>query len=158
MENGRPFDVPDFRNKRERRKYRSDHFAQPRYDVEKGCFPKKADKRLTGRFSAIVRDLVRFATTYRAFADWQKVAEFVKEPAKVAEFADNLIRDYPEMLKAMKAARKLADAYPRSDGARVLREMLEVADEAASTSRGFLKELKRRRSGLRAKPRRRSRG
>jgi len=39
LENGQPYDVPDFRDPDQREQHRDDHFAQERYDVEKGCFP-----------------------------------------------------------------------------------------------------------------------
>lgn len=148
VEQGQPYDVPDFRNKKERAKYSNDHFAQPRYNVAKGCFPKNADKSLTGQFSTIMRDLINHATDYRAFTDWESAVADLKEPSKVVEMADKLIANYPQMLPVMKAARQLADAYPRSDGAQVLNEMLELAQEPTSTAPGFLKSLKRRRERL----------
>jgi len=146
IENGQPYDVPDFRNEKERNKYRNDHFAQSRYNVARGCFPKKADKALTGRFSTIMRDLINHATDYRAFADWEKVIDVIQDPQKVVEMADKAIATYPEMLNVMKEARTLADAYPKSDGAQVLQEILELAEEPITTKPGFLKDLKKRRT------------
>ena len=96
-----------------------------------------------------MRDLVHHALTYRAWADWTKVAGSVKEPERLLEMADRVIEGYPAMRKVMRAARKIVNAYPRSDGARVLREMLEVADEKVTMKPGFLAAVKKQRRALR---------
>ena len=152
-ENGVPQHVPDFRDKRERAKYRNDHFAQRRYNVARGCFPKGADFALTGRFSTIMRDLVHHATTYRAAADWLTAARDTKETGRVLECVDRAIAGYPGMLAVLRAARALADAYPRSDGAQVLREMLELADEPRTTAPGFIRQFRKERETLARKQR-----
>ena len=42
MENGVAYDVPDFRDPKQRTPWRGDDFACPRYDVGKGVFPAGA--------------------------------------------------------------------------------------------------------------------
>ncbi|MBN2309861.1 MAG: Gfo/Idh/MocA family oxidoreductase [Candidatus Hydrogenedentes bacterium] len=154
QENGQPYDVPDFRNKAERDAWRNDEFAQPRYDVKKGCFPRTADKRLTGRFNTIMKGLLRQLTVYRAYADWIQVFDEVVDRARVVELADALIKVYPDMRRTMRQARRLADAYPRSDGARVLNSVLEAMDEQATGRAGFLERVKKERARLKRKLRR----
>ena len=155
-ENGAPQEVPDFRDKAQREKYRNDHFACPRYDVEHGLFPRGADKALVGNFTTLMKDVIRHALLYRAYADWVSVSEAVKEPAGIAEVADNLIKDLPEMRAAFKAAHKIMDAYPESDGARVLREMLALVDEKALARRTFLADARKQRDRLKRKAKKRS--
>jgi len=150
-ENGKPYDVPDFRDPRQRAAYRNDHYAQPRYDVAKGCFPKTADRKQTSRFSSIMKDLIHYAVMVRALLEWEKVFDNVKEKTKVVQLADEVIKNYPVIVSTMKAARKLADAYPRSDGAKVLREMLEVGCEQDVLRKNFLAELKKRRTRMKRK-------
>ena len=151
VEGGRKFDVPDFRKKSERDRWRRDDFAQPRYDTRKGCFPAEADERLTGRFTTVMTELIRHATAYRAYADWRKLAGSLAEPERLIELADAAVEEHPERLKTYREARRLADEYPRSDAARVLGEMLEVGDEEAVTRRGALAKLKRERATLKRK-------
>lgn len=153
LANGEPHDVPDFRDKRQRARYRNDHWAQKRYDVDTGCFPVRADRKLTGRFTAIMKDLIHWAVTVRAFLDWEKVFDRVREKHKVVALADEVIAAYPAIRMTARKARKLADAYSRSDGARVIREMLEVMDEDQIMRRGALADLKRRRARLKRKAR-----
>jgi predicted dehydrogenase len=153
LESGKPFDVPDFRKKAQRNRWRRDDFAQPRYDVKKGCFPAHADKQVTGTFTAIMKDLIRYALDYRAYADWAKLVDDVVEPAKVVALADRVIEDYPAMRVTLKKARALADAYSDSDGALMLRDMIDVLDAPEILRKGFLQHLKRRRASLAAKRR-----
>ena len=160
-EGGMPFDVPDFRNKKERAKYRGDNVAQARYDVETVCFPRRADKALTGEFSSVMSDLLHHVQVYRSYADWAQVIDTVEDPSKVVDLANAVIKAYPAMVGVMKKARALADAYPRSEGARLLNEILELGDEAVVTRPGFLDDLRRTRDKLRRKAnasRRRKRG
>jgi len=148
LEGGKPYEVPDFRSKADRDACRADDWAQERYDVGKGCFPRGADPKLTGKFTTVMNDLIRHATQYRAWADWAKVTDSATEPRQVLALADSLIADHPQMRKVMRAARKIVDAHPRSDGARMLREMLELAEEDITMKPGFLDGLKRWRRAL----------
>ena len=147
-EGGVAYDVPDFRIKRERDKYRKDDEAQPRFDPDTVCFPRNADKKITGQFNTVVNELINQALRYRAYADWAKVADHVKEPERVVQLADTVIQEYPKMVEAMKHARAIADAYPRSEGARILREMLEVGGAATVTRAEFLNDVKKARARL----------
>lgn len=148
-ENGTPFDIPDFRKKADRDRYRNDHFAQPRTDPERACFPRNADKRLIGRFNGIMSDLLRYAAACRAVADWSVVFEETVDKVQVVNMADRLIADYPAVCQTMRAAHEIIEAYPKSEGARLLREMLEVADDGRVLRRGYLDDLKKLRNRLR---------
>ena len=59
-EDGKPYDVPDFRNKRDRAAWRQDHWAQKRYDTQ-AVFPKEADAEITRHFSKTMADLTLMA-------------------------------------------------------------------------------------------------
>jgi predicted dehydrogenase len=147
-EGGKPYDVPDFRRQSDRDAWRNDHWDQKRYDVKRGCFPADADKAITGKFSTVMADLCRHAPVYRAYADWGTVRGDLVDPAqylavvtRMADLADKMIENYRQ-------ARTIADAYPRSDGARVLREMLEVGGEAAMIKPGFKATVRRQAAAL----------
>ncbi|MCX5758139.1 MAG: hypothetical protein NTU83_06465, partial [Candidatus Hydrogenedentes bacterium] len=56
---GQPYDVPNFRKKKERDRYRNDHDAQPRFDPNSVCFPKSADKFAHDRLTPIHRPIPR---------------------------------------------------------------------------------------------------
>jgi len=117
-------------------------YAQPRYGTQTGAFPKRADKKRISQFSTVKKNLIQVAITYRAYADWATVIDDMTEPQRVAHLAQKVIDQYPHMLKTLKSARQLADAHPRSDAARVLREMLTLADADLTTRPDYLKQLK----------------
>lgn len=142
MENGQPYDIPDLRDRAQRERWRHDHFAQPRYDTQNGPFPRDADRALVGQFNTVMKELIPLATTYRAWADWSRVAEDLAEPGKMVELAERLLAALPKLRRIVPQARKIAEAYPDSDGARVLREMLALADAERTASEEFERELK----------------
>jgi hypothetical protein len=159
-EGGRAIDVPDFRDKKQRRKYRNDHFACPRIDPEHGAFPKRSDTKVTGKFSTVISRLIRHSTAYRAYRDWMSVLGEMKDPGEIIAVVDRVIEGYPEAVKTIRAARRIIQAYPRSEGAKVLKEMLTLYEDEDITKAAFLQKVKKHRSQLKrklkAKPRRRS--
>jgi hypothetical protein len=148
QENGRAYDVPDFRKKKDRDAWRNDDIEQPRFNPTTACFPKNADKAVIGEFNSVMNDLIKAALAYRAYADWMSVADSVIEPMRMVELADTVIREHPHTLEVMRKARALADKYPRSEGARLLREMLETGGESCVSSTGFLKKVREERRKL----------
>lgn len=154
VENGKAYDVPDFRDPAQRAPYRDDHFAQPRYDVRHGLFPPGADEALALTFSRTMRDLIETTGVYRAFRDWRTVAEAVADPAPLVELADRAIAVWPQLRAAQQAARRIVERYPESDAARVLREVLEKSDEAETAQPGYVKRLRDERRRLTQRVRR----
>ncbi|MFA6109296.1 MAG: hypothetical protein WDA75_11065 [Candidatus Latescibacterota bacterium] len=151
LQDGAPCPVPDLRDPAERDRYRSDHFAQPRFDHERGLFPPGQDLALTEQFSLTMRDLIRGVTAYRAYRDWKQVLGEMQEPARFGEIIDGLIRELPRLAETVPLARRLAEAYPESAGARVLHEMLALAD-VDLTCPGFAADLARERREIAARP------
>lgn len=143
IENGRAYDVPNWRNKKEREPYRNDHFAQPRVDPYTVCFPGKADKKETARFDTIMSKLIPYALQCRAYLDWSPRIDAVSDRKAIRRMATDLSEAYPEILLVFREAKDLADTYPRSEGARLLREMLDVADAGKVSARGFLEKVKK---------------
>jgi hypothetical protein len=143
-EGGKPYDVPDFRKPADRKAWRSDNWAQKRYNVKKGCFPANADPALVGQFSKVMKDLIRTSTAYRAFADWERVQTDLVDPSATRALCAKVVEALDGMLETYALARKIADAYPRSDGARVLREMLEVGLEKDVMKPGFKAAIRRK--------------
>ena len=150
-EGGRPYDIPNFRNKAQRDLWRSDNQAQPRYDVAKGVFPPDADKALTGQFNTIMKDLIPRCMRYRAFVDWAKVFDDVKEKQKVVAIGDELLKSLPAFQGNIRDARRLAEKYPGSDGAKIIREILAIADDGAAASEGCAKAMERQLAEMRGR-------
>jgi hypothetical protein len=155
-ENGKPYDVPNFRNKAERRAWRNDHYAQPRYDVEKGVFPKGADYTLTRQFSLTMRDLIQGMWTYRAYRQWAGLVDDTDAPARVLEMCDRAIAGLPRLQEVQKLARRMIRRYPESDGARVLGEILAFTDEAVTSRPSAMQALKAERAKLARRTKRRA--
>jgi hypothetical protein len=121
VEEGRPQHVPDLRDPAQREAYRSDDFAQPRYDYKGGLFPAGADEELTCQFSLTMRDLVNGAVTYEAYRQWSLVLEDMVQPAEILPIVDRLIEALPRLNEVQAVARQIADRYPESDAARARR-------------------------------------
>ncbi len=143
LENGKPYDVPDFRDKRQRDAWRNDTWAQKPYDVARGVFPEGADRTLTGQFTSIMKDLIASALQCRAYFDWAKVKKDLAAPEKYREIVEKTASQANQIVSSYRRARQLADAYPDSDGARVLKEMLDLGKEEIVTSPDFIRKLKR---------------
>jgi hypothetical protein len=150
VEGGTPYDVPDFRDPAQRDRHRDDGWAQEPYDVT-AVFPADADYTITGQFSTVMSQLIDHALCYRAYADWATVADNLTQPESVAEMLEKLIGRLPALLDTYAAARRIIDAYPASDGASVLRQMLELGDEARVTAPGFAATLHAEQAALLAR-------
>ena len=149
---GQPMDIPDFRKKSDRDAYRKDNKCQKEYDWKKGPFPKNGDKKLLSGFTKVMSDMIdKYATGARAVIDFLTVADQVKEVEKVIELTDTFIEQYPEMKKTFARARKIMNAYPRSDGAQIIREMLDVAEADRVSKKSFLDYVKAQRRRLKRK-------
>ena len=145
-EDGKPFDVPDFRDKAQRAKFRGDDWVQTRSDpktVAFGAGAKLTDK--AGRFTTVMKDLISLSTAYRAYIDWKKVLPSMDNPDEILQVAMNLQASLDKLKTTYKEARALIAAYPGSEGARVLKEMLEVGEEKKALALGadFLPSLKK---------------
>ncbi|MEI6082721.1 MAG: Gfo/Idh/MocA family oxidoreductase [Verrucomicrobiota bacterium] len=149
-EGGKPYDVPDFRNKKERNAWRSDNWDQKRYDP-KSVFPASCKAAITQQFSKTMADLIRHATNYRAYADWGKVAHNLAQPADYLAVVERLATGYDELRATYAMARKIVRACPGTDGARVLAEMLALGEEKTAMSPAFKKALMRRYAALKRK-------
>ena len=90
-----------------------------------------------------MKDMVIYAPIYRAYADWKKVQAAMKDPAQFLPIAKRLLDSYDRLAATYKDARAIVDAHPGSDGAQVLREMLEMGEEQKVLAPAFLPALKK---------------
>lgn len=148
---GQPVDIPDFRNKAERDKYRDDHFDQKRFDNREGLFPAEQDTALTQQFSLTMRDLIHTTTALRAYRDWQKVMDDMREPSAVLGTLDRVEAALPRLAETTRLAQQMIERYPGSVAARVLGEMLDLCDEPITETQAFAKQLKKDRKALQKK-------
>jgi hypothetical protein len=150
-QDGQPFDVPDFRLPAARAPFRSDEWQLPRYEVQRGVFAGAALDENARQFSTVMRDLIRYSTTYRAYADWKKVLPALTHPEEFLPVAQRLLADHAALCQTYTTARAIITAYPSSDGATVLGEMLAVGGEAEVMQPDFLPVLTREVGRLRRK-------
>ncbi len=142
-EGGTPMEVPDFRKKADRDRYRNDNFQQCPYDVRRGVFAGAAIRGKAANFTATMKEIIVYAPLYRAYADWKKVSSALSFPADFLPIATKLYNAYDKLVAAYRDAREIVSAHPRSDGARVLAEMLAVGEEKTVLAPEFLPALKR---------------
>jgi hypothetical protein len=126
LENGHPFEVPDFSDPSQRDRYRDDHWGPAPFDTENGVFPADADRRVTGAFTETMKRLLDASTRVRAYLDWAGVYDVVEEREKVVALAVDVLTDIDAIRTTYRDAARIIDACPDSVGARCLEEMLEV--------------------------------
>lgn len=143
VENGRTYDVPDFRDAAQREAWRGDTSAQPRLDHRAGLFPEGHDRALTSSFSKTMRDLIQGATAYRAFRDARTLAPECTDPRQIRRTAEALLPRLGALRESQTAAARIIEAYPDSVGARVLREMLELSEPDVTSRPEFETEVRR---------------
>jgi len=147
-EGGQPYDVPDFRRPEAREQCRHDHHAQPRYDTLHSCFPADADPALTAQFTTTMAQLIDHATLLRAVYDWLPLAAHTPEASAITVLVDAVLEQQPAIGETLRAAQHLAAAYPGSDAARVLHEMLALAEPERALAPTFTADLQRARATL----------
>lgn len=151
LEGGKPMEVPDFRKKSVRDRYRSDDWQQDRYNVKRGVFGKAKLNEKAAKFSAVMNELTQWAPAYRAYIDWKKVQDALVDPSGMLPVAERLYEYYDRLVSAYKDARAIIKDYPRSDAAKVLSEMLEVGEEKKALDPAFKATLKKDLAVLRRK-------
>jgi predicted dehydrogenase len=131
LANGEPQDVPDLRSTTEREAYRHDDEAQERFDHVNGLFGAAGAEALAQEFSRTARDLIGLAVLHRAHRDCRRVAADLKRPEEAEALAKRLEEAMPRLRELQQTARRIADAYPGTAGARVMEELLELSGEGA---------------------------
>lgn len=126
-EGGTPYDVPDFRNKAEREPWRNDQWAQERIDPLTQAFGDEVDAASVSDFTQTMSELVLWAPRVRAWIDWRKVE--IKSKEWLIPMGQQVVDGYQTIIKIYHRAREIADTHPHTEGARVLREMLELGYE-----------------------------
>jgi hypothetical protein len=150
-EGGKPYDVPDFRKKAERDRYRSDEWQQERYDVKRGVFGGAKVRGKAVTFTTTMKAMTIHTTACRAYLDWKKVQASMTDPAQLLPVAEKLLKSYDQLVATYQDARKIVKAYPTTDGARLLREMLDLGEEKQVLAPGFLPALKKDVAALKRK-------
>lgn len=128
---GAPMEIPDFRDKAVREKYRHDSWIQKHIDPDR-IFPDGQDPAITNDFSAAAIALNRAATNVRKALDAIKAfpAAVPEDKLRIIDLVKSVRDSAPDYAAAYARARKIADAYPASPGGRALRELLvDVGEE-----------------------------
>lgn len=137
---GTPMEIPDFRDKAVRDRYREDNWRQKHVEPDK-IFPDSQDISITNDFSPAMIALNAAATNVRKALDSIKVfpAALPEEKIRIIELVKS-VRDSAAKYAAIYArARKIADAYPDSQGGRAIRELLaDVGEEKLVMDTGAL--------------------
>ena len=130
LNEGTPMEIPDFRDKAVRDRYRNDNWIPKHLDVKK-IFPENQDIAITGKFASTCKELVGYIRIVRSALDGIKVFDVVKQEQKmvVIDFVKELRDKLPEIADCYRRARVIADAYPESPAGIAIYEKLELGDE-----------------------------
>lgn len=149
-ENGKPYDVPDFRDAKQRDVWRMDDVRQPSFDPSCAAFGPGVDTELSRTFDSVMCDLVNGAHAYCAYHDWKRITADMVEPTLCVRLADDLLGRLTSLNAAQEAAQRIIAAYPATEAARMLREVLAQTDVATTGASGFGEALRAERAALAA--------
>ena len=146
---GVPVDVPDFRKKEVRDRYRDDDFAQEHFDPRR-IFPDTQNAAETEKFSLIMNDLDRawcsngVPLLISALDGIRLYPRITDQESRLAvqDQVRLLLRDLNVIADALKAARHLAEKYPDSLAGQALLSFCEAAcPEKMADPKALRKEL-----------------
>jgi len=128
---GTPMEIPDFRDEAVRDRCRNDNWQQKHIDPDR-IFPDDQNLAITNDFSPAMIALNRAATKVRQALDAIKVfpTALPEDKIRIIELVKNVRDSIPEYAVIYARARRIADAYPDSQGGRAILEMLvDVGEE-----------------------------
>lgn len=129
-------DIPDFRKKEDRDKYRNDHFKfNEKFDTE-NIFPEGHDKNITANLTTVMTNLypLNLKSGIPAFnmaVDGMKLYDNIIDAQgklNIISRVVNLIKCLPELADDCRAAQKIIDAYPDSLPGKMLKKVLDDID------------------------------
>jgi hypothetical protein len=101
--------------------------------------PRKAVAGFADTMSALCGD----AEMCRRTQDWLALSGDAAEPAKVVEIGREFLKRRNAMRETLRRARKLLRVAPGSDGARVLREMVEMGEMDRALRPAYAQHVRR---------------
>ncbi|MBE6394026.1 MAG: Gfo/Idh/MocA family oxidoreductase [Lentisphaerae bacterium] len=135
--NGVFMDVPDFRDKALREKYRNDHWKSRNFEFDtERIFPEGHDKIITSRFTKLMTDLYPLyldhgIPVWNMAMDGMKLYNDTLEPygkLRIIEHVERLVHCLPQLAEDCKFARQLADMYPDCAAGKTLEKVLASLD------------------------------
>ena len=126
---GQPMEVPDFRKKEVRDRYRNDNWVQKHIDPDR-IFPDDQNLEITKNFCDYYGAAMPYVKLLRVVLDAMKVYGVTKAEDKINTI--NLVKDLrgklPEAKEALAKLRSIYEAYPESQGGIAIKEKLEVCE------------------------------
>lgn len=135
---GEAVEIPDFRDKTVREKYRNDHFKMSCSTDPKKIFPDGHDAELTSKFNTVMRDLFRKNKTLRTALDGAKIFDIITNDTDKLKVIKNItmaIDNLEEFEKSVNTANLILEKYPDSPAAYALKSLLQVT--SAEYAEGF---------------------
>ena len=151
VENGKAYDVPDFRDPKQRAAWRNDHFDQPKLDHRTALFPKNQDTSVTLHFSKTMKDLINTSVLYRAYRDAKLLMADLNNPSAVGEAAERLLQELPVLQQSQRMAKRIIQRQPGSLGEQVLQGVLDLSEPAMSGKSTFAAAIRKDRGNLERK-------
>jgi hypothetical protein len=148
MENGAPYDIPDFRSKEDRDLWRNDDFAQERFPVD-GCFPEQHRDK-AARFSTIALELLRNAGKCQAASGWIKHYQTLVSKTDALAVFDNYLNDLDDIRANYEEARALATSTEGTRGAEILQELIGYGDLENTVADAFKERVQSARNACNA--------
>ena len=126
---GQPMEVPDFRSKETRDRYRNDNWVQKHIDPDR-IFPDDQNLDITGKFCEYYGAAMPFVKLLRQVIDAIKVYDVTRQDDKIATI--NLVKELrgklPQAKETLERLSSIYEAYPESLGGIAIKEKLAVCE------------------------------
>ena len=127
---GEPQEIPNFRLKEVRDKYRYDNEIPPHVD-SKHIFPDGHDTSITGDFSTLMTKVIDSAWRIRVVRDGIKLFPEMVDNAdrfEIIKFASELLPEIEERAENLTKLEKIGNAYPDCPAGRAIKGILRNCD------------------------------
>ena len=133
---GKVMEIPDFRDKNIREKYRNDHFKMALNINPQTIFPTGHDTGISSKFNSVMRLLINKSITLRSALDGAEIFEFAKSDKDKLAIIKNIrqaLAELPDWQTIFADAAKITAAYPDCPASYALKTQLDTvnADFAA---------------------------
>lgn len=126
---GQPMEIPDFRLKEVRDRYRNDNWIQKHVDPDR-IFPDDQDLSITSHFCEYYSTAQPYIMLMRSTLDAMKVFDVTRPAERINTI--NLVKDLrsklPQIKEAFDKLRSIYEAYPTSPGGIAIKEKLILCE------------------------------
>ena len=127
--NGEVIEIPDFRNKETREKYRNDHFRMTCATDPHKIFPENHNPNISSKYNTVMQNLFKKSTVLRTALDGMKIFDFIADDSGKIAVMQNIrqaITELDSFTENLADAELILKNYPDSPAACALKSLIST--------------------------------